>query len=158
MNYANDQLTSIVLFVLALSHALLTWQIQATTALFAGGIGIAFVFEGIIVNSGLLQHKFRPQIASVPITILLAWPSVVYIPYRVALFVTSAVIPAAVLTAVIATLGDLFTDPIMVERGAWEYPESVISQPRIRGIPWWNFVGWICIVFITALLPAFATS
>lgn len=152
------QLTNVVLFVLAVSHALVTWPLRATIALFAGGMGIAFALEVLGIKLGLFRHSFRPQIASVPVTILLAWPAIIYIAHRLALLVTPAAIPAAGLTAVIATVADALAEPRMIDRGAWEYPETAISQPRLRGVPWWNFVGWLGIVFVTALLPTVATA
>jgi uncharacterized membrane protein len=155
---SRHQLPNLILFIFTLTHALLTWNLTATTVLFAGGIGIAFVLELSAVKIGLLKHNLHPQIASVPLSVLLAWPSVVYISYRLALLITSEMIPAAGLTAVIATTADSATDPMMVEKGAWEYPETMVSQPRFRGVPWWNFVGWIGIVFAVALLPQLATS
>ncbi|MFB6079952.1 MAG: carotenoid biosynthesis protein [Haloferacaceae archaeon] len=127
-------------------------------ALFVGGVGIAFAFEAVGTNVGLFRHRMRPQIASVPVTILLAWPSVVYVAYRIARLVTPAAVPAAALAAAIATAGDALVDPAMVERGAWEYPETAVSHPRFRGVPWWNFAGWLVIVFVTALLPAFVAG
>jgi putative membrane protein len=152
------QLTNVALFALASSHALVTWPLRATVALFVGGMGIAFVLEVLGVSLGLFRHRFRPQIASVPVTILLAWPAVIYLSHRLALLVTPAAIPAAALTAMIATAADALVEPAMVDGGAWEYPETVVSRPRIRGIPWWNFVAWSGIAFATAFLPTFVTG
>lgn len=151
------QVTNVVLFVLTLSHALLTWPLRATAALFLGGIAIAFALEVIGIRIGLFRHNFQPQIAAVPVTILLAWPAIIYLTHRVALLVTAAPLPAAALTAVIATVADALTEPIMIDKGAWEYPERPISRPRLYGVPWWNFVAWLGIVFVTALLPTVAT-
>jgi putative membrane protein len=106
----------------------------------------------------MLRHNYRPQVASVPVSILLAWPAVVYLFYRGALLVAPAGAGAAAVTAVAATLVDAITDPILLDRGAWEYPEWVLSEPRFRGVPWWNFVGWLAITFVTALLPTFAVA
>ena len=150
------QLSNVGLFLVAAVHALVTWPLRTTTALFFGGVAIAFVLEVGGVALGLLEHNLRPQIAGVPVTILLAWPSVVYLVYRVALLVAPDGVPAAALTAVLATATDVVTDPNGVSDGVWEYPESRVSRPRYRGVPWWNFLAWLVIVFVTAMLPSIA--
>ena len=61
---------------------------------------------------------------------------------------------AAGVTAVVATALDVVADPRGVRDGIWAYPESWLSSPRIRGVPWWNFAGWLFVVFVTAMLPA----
>lgn len=144
---------NLVLFGVAVAHALLTWPVEATVALFAGGVAIAFVLEVIAVRLGILEHELRPQLGGVPVTILLAWPAVVYLVYRVALLVAPAGVTAAALTAVLATAVDVLLDPKGVRNGVWRYPEHPLSAPRLRGIPWWNFAGWLVIVFVTSMLP-----
>ena len=148
------QLTNVGLFLVAITHALLTWRPRATLALFVGGAVIAFVLEVVGVATGLLEHELRPRLVGVPVTILLAWPSVVYLAYRVALLVAPGGVEAAAVAAVVATASDVLTDPNAVREGVWRYPESVISEPRYRGVPWWNFLAWLGIVFVTARLPA----
>ena len=152
------QLSIGALFLVAAVHALLTWPLRATVALFVGGAVVAFVLEVGGVATGLLEHNLRPQIAGVPVTILLVWPSVVYLAYRLALLVAPADVRAAAVAAVLATAADVLTDPNGVSEGVWHYPESRISDPRFRGIPWWNFVAWLVIVFVTAMLPSLATA
>ena len=147
-------LTNVALFVLALGHALLTWPLGATVALFAGGLAVAFVLEAAGVRSGLLRHHLRPRVAAVPLPILLAWPAVVYVAYRVARLVLPSGAGAAALAAVLATAADVVADPRGVEAGAWEYPDAPVSEPRFRGVPWWNFAAWLAVVFVTSLLPA----
>jgi putative membrane protein len=146
------------LFLVAIMHALLTWPGGGILALFVGGIVIAFVLEAIAVAAGVLEHELHPRIAGVPVTILLAWPAVVYLAYRVAELVVPAGVEAAALAAVIATATDLLADPNGVSDGVWRYPESRISGPRYRGVPWWNFLGWLVIVFVTAMLPVLAAG
>jgi putative membrane protein len=153
-----DQVPNVVVFLFALAHALWTWDLRATLALFLCGMAVAFALETLGVGLGLLRHNFEPQVAGVPVTVVLAWPGVVYVAYRLALVVTPAGVPAAALAAVVATLWDAVTDPGMVERGAWTYPESPVSDPRFRGVPWWNFVAWLAVVFVTALAPTLATG
>jgi len=150
------QVTNVVLFVATLGHALFTWPLRATAALFAGGVLVAFAAELVGVHAGMVEHALRPQPAGVPVTILAAWPSVVYLAYRVALLVVPAGVEAAAVAAVLATALDVVTDPNGVREGVWEYPDTALSEPRFRGVPWWNFAAWLLVVFVTALLPTLA--
>jgi hypothetical protein len=109
-------------------------------------------------NLAALEAQLFASLAGVPVTVLLVWPAVVYVAYRVAALVVAPGVPAAALAAVLATAGDVFTDPNGVRDGIWRYPESPVSEPRYRGVPWWNFVGWIAIVFLTALFPVVVTG
>jgi putative membrane protein len=147
------QITNVVLFVVTVAHGLFTWPPRAVVALFVGGAAIAAVGELIVVRTGLVDHELPRQVAGVPLTILLAWPSVVYVSLQIALLAVPLGIEAAVLAAVVGTAGDVMTDPQGVREGVWDYPESPISSPRFRGVPWWNFAGWLVIVFLTAMLP-----
>lgn len=152
------QVTNVALFAVAIGHALLTWSLEATTALFAGGILIAFAAEVVGVQSGLLDHSLQPQLAGVPVSILLAWPAVVYFCYRFALLVVPGGVQAAVLAAIIGTVLDVFTDPNGVREGVWRYPDHPFSEPRFRGVPWWNFAAWLAIIFVTAMVPTVVGS
>lgn len=145
--------TNVGLFVLTLGHAVLTWPLTDTLALFGGGIVVAFVAEAPAIRAGLFHHNIRPQLLGVPLTVLLAWPAVVYVTVRVAGLLVSGGVAVAALAAVLATLFDMGTDPPAVEEGAWTYPDTPISAPRFRGVPWWNFAGWLVVVFLTAMLP-----
>lgn len=147
------QLVNLGLFVVAVAHAFATWPRRDVLALFAGGMAIAFVLEVVGVRAGLLEHAITPQVAGVPVTVVLVWPAVVYVFYQLALLVAPAGLEAAFLAAVLATLFDLLTDPVGVRDGVWSYPESPVSTPRFYGVPWWNFVAWLVIVFATAMLP-----
>lgn len=135
-----------------LAHALLTWPLRSTLVLFVGGAAIAFVGELNVIRQGLLRHHVGPQVAGIPLVVLLAWPSTVYVFYRAAALVVPAGPEAAALAAVVATAFDVFQDPVGVERGLWTYPEATVSEPRWRDVPWWNFAGWLVIVFVTAML------
>lgn len=147
------QYATVALFVLACGHALLTWPARATVACFVGGAAIAFAFEVVGVRAGLLRHRLRPRVAGVPVSVLLAWPAVVYLAYRTARLVLPGGVAAAALAAVLAAAADVAADPRGVRQGVWEYPDSRLSEPRFRGVPWWNFAAWLAVVFLTALLP-----
>jgi putative membrane protein len=147
------QATNVALFAVALAHALLTWPPRSTVALFAGGVLLALAAELLGVHLGLVEHALRWQLGGVPVSVLLAWPAVVYIASRVALLLAPAGAPAAAVAAVLATAFDVLTDPNGVDEGVWRYPETAVSEPRFRGVPWWNFLAWLLVVFLTALLP-----
>lgn len=138
--------------VIALAHALWTWPLDRVLVLFVGGATIAFLSEAAIIKLGVLKHHTTPKVAGVPLAVVAVWPAVVYVFLRVSLLAVTDAVPAAALTAVLATAWDLLADPPSVG-DLWIYPESVVSSPRFRGVPWWNFAGWLLIVFTTALLP-----
>ncbi len=148
--YARSQL---LLFAVTVGHAVVTWPLPDVLALFAGGAAVAFVLEAPAIRAGLFTHHLRPTVAGVPLTILLAWPAVVYAAVRVAALVVDGPVAVAVTAAVLGTLVDLVTDPAAVEDGAWEFHGHEIPGPWFRGVPWWNFAGWLLIVFVTAMLP-----
>ena len=136
----------------AIVHALLTWPLRSTLVLFLGGAAVAFVGEAVVIRLGLLRHHVGPRVLGVPLVVLLAWPSTVYVCYRAAALVAPAGVEAAAIAAVVATVADVFQDPIGVRRGLWSYPEAWVSSPRYRDVPWWNFAGWLAVVFVTAML------
>lgn len=152
----HHQLPNLLLFGATLGHALLTWPLRATIALFAGGIVVAFACEAVVIRAGLLRHRLRPAVAGVPVTLVLAWPAITYATYRVAGLVVPAGLTAATLAALLATAFDVLIDPALTAAGRWTYPDAVVSEPRFRGVPWWNFAGWLTITFVTAMLPVLA--
>ena len=147
------EIATLVLSAAVLVHALVTWEPRATLGLFVGGAALAFVAEAAVIRLGLLRHEMAPRVAGVPLLVVLAWPATVYLFYRTAALIVPPGVPAATLAAVAATLYDVRVDPRGLELGLWAYPESALSNPRFRGVPWWNFLGWLAIVFATAMLP-----
>lgn len=155
MGVSRTPLSFLGVAAVALAHALLTWPLGRVGVLFVGGATIAFLGEVTVVRLGLLEHHTGLRMAGVPLAIVVVWPAVVYVWYRVALLVAEPGVPAASLAAVLATTWDFVVDP----RGVgdlWSYPTATVSQPRFRGVPWWNFAGWLLIVFLTAMLPTLA--
>ena len=147
--YVGSQL---FLFVVTVGHALLTWPVADALTLFVGGVAVAFAVEAPSIRAGLFTHYLRPQVAGVPLTILLAWPAVVYAAVRVAGLVVEGPVAVAATAAVLGTLADVATDPPAVADGAWEFHRREIPGPWFRDVPWWNFAGWLGIVFVTAML------
>lgn len=147
------QVGNLVVAAVAVGHALGTWSTAAVVGLFVGGAAIAFVAEAVVVALGLLDHAIDPQIAGVPVSVVLVWPAITYVCLRIALVVVPVGLAAAAVAAAIGTAFDLVTEPFGVGEGIWRYPEHPLSTPRFLGIPWWNTVGWFALVFVTASLP-----
>lgn len=146
-------LTTTGVAVVAFGHALVTWPLPDVLALFVGGAVLALLAEASVIRLGLLQHAMTPRLAGVPLVVLAAWPATTYVFYRIALLALPAGVEAAAVAAVLGTAYDVVADPQGVREGVWSYPEHRFSSPRLRGVPWWNFAGWLVLVFATAMLP-----
>lgn len=146
-------LGSATVAVVAVGHALATWPLDRTVALFVGGAAIAVVLEVLGTGAGLVRHEMRPRVLGVPVVVVAAWPATVYVWYRVALLALPAGVEAAALGAVLATASDAVMEPGAVAEGVWTYPEHPLSSPRLRGVPWWNAAAWLAIGFSTAMAP-----
>jgi uncharacterized membrane protein len=142
--------TTVALGVVALAHAAVTWPTAATLAFFGGGALVAFVAEAMVIELGWLEHHVGPKVVGVPLYLLFGWTGTVYVAFRVALLATDGAGTAAVaVAAVLATAYDLLTDHRGVEEGHWTYTDD-LPGPRHRGVPWWNFVGWLVVSSLTA--------
>jgi len=147
------QVTNLVIFAVALGHAALTWPLEATVALFIAGAAFAFVAEAVVVSIGLLYHALEPKLLGVPVSVVLVWPALVYLCLRVALILVGVGVGAAALAALFGTIFDFVTEPYGLAEGVWRYPAHPVSEPRLGGMPWWNTVGWFCLVFSVAAVP-----
>lgn len=142
--------TAGALGLLTAIHAVFTWPLQATLALFGGGALLAFVAEAIVIRLGWLKHHIEPRILGVPPYVLAGWVAVSYTAFRLVLLPADGWV--AVLGAgALATIYDLLTDHVGVENGFWTY-QTTLGGPSYRGVPWWNFVGWFVISTATAAL------
>lgn len=140
--------STVVLGIVTLAHAVVTWPLYATLAFFGGGALVAFVAEAIVVNLGWLEHHIGPTVVGVPLYLLFGWPGTIYVAFRIALLETDGWVAVAV-AAVFATTYDVLTDHRGVQDGHWTYTDD-LPGPRFRGVPWWNFGGWFVISFLTA--------
>ena len=144
---------SVVLAVVAALHASIVWPPRMLIAMFGGGACIAFLAEYIVIRGGLLEHHIGYQLAGVPIYVLFGWTGTIYVAFQVAAIVTSGwVVPIG--TALLATTWNVLTDHQGVRAEFWTYTHD-IAGPTYRGVPWWNFVGWFLVSFITAALVVF---
>ena len=142
--------STVALGLVALAHALLTWPLDAALALFGGGALVAFAGEVVVVNLGLLEHHVGPKLLGVPLYVLFGWTGVVYVCFRVALLATTGW-PAVALAAALATALDVLTDPQGVADGRWTYTDD-LPGPRHRGVPWWNYAGWVVVSATTTAI------
>src|SRR6056297_4306838 len=142
----------LALWVVALATALLTWPLDATVALFVGGAAIAYVSELVVIQLGWLEHHVGPTALGVPLYVLAGWTGVVYVAFRFALLATDGWFAVA-LAAVLATAYDAVTDPTGVADGHWTY-HTDLGGPTYRGVPWWNFAGWLGVAGATAGLAS----
>lgn len=147
------ELTNLVVFLGALAHAVAFWPRREVAVLFVVGAALAFVAEWLVVRADLLEHRMGPAIEGVPVPVVLAWPALVYVLYRLALLVAPGGVQAAAFAGLLGVALTVGTDPSGVAAGVWRYPEHEASSPRYRDVPWWNFVGWFVVVFLTAILP-----
>lgn len=135
----------------ALVHAGLAWSPVAALRFGLVAAGLAFVAEAVVVRAGWLVHRLRPRAFGVPLPVLAGWIAATYVAYRVAVPVAGS--PGAPLVAaVVATAADLLGDPVGVRLGLWEYPRPGLVGPRIRGVPWWNFAGWLVLTWAVVAL------
>lgn len=142
--------TTVLLGLVALAHAAVTWPVPATLALFGGGALVAFVAEAIAINLDWLEHHIGPKIGGVPLYLLFGWTATIYFAFRMTLLVLDGWTAVAV-TGVLATTYDVLTDHHGVADGHWTYRDD-LAGPRHRGVPWWNFAGWFVISCLTAAL------
>lgn len=140
--------TTVALGLVSLLHALLTWPPSATVAFFGGGALVAFVAEAIAIHAGWLEHHVGPKVVGVPVYALFGWTGAVYVAFRVALLATEGWAAVAV-AAVLATAYDALADHRGVSDGHWTYTDD-LPGPRYRGVPWWNFAGWLVVSGVTA--------
>lgn len=141
-------LTTVALGLVALLHAALTWPPAATLAFFGGGALVALVAEAVVIKLDWLEHRIGPKVSDVPVYVLFGWTGVVYVAFRLSLLVTDGW-AAVVVAAVLATTYDALTDHRGVSDGHWTYTDD-LPGPRPRGVPWWNFAGWLLVSLVTA--------
>jgi len=142
--------STVGLGLVTLGHALLTWPVTATVALFGGGALVAFVAEALVIARGWLEHHVGPRIVGVPLYVLFGWTAVTYVALRVGLLVADGWV-AVLVAGALATAYDILTDHRGVADGHWTYVDD-LPGPRHRDVPWWNYVGWFVVSCTTAAL------
>lgn len=148
---------ALLLLVMVALSALLLWVLargldeNKALIFFAVALAIAFVFEAVAVNrTRLLTHQLHPQVAGVPVAILLGWFVALAAAYAftAAMWGRRYVLVTAAITGAIATLFDFTLDPMGLATGWWAwnraggYATSLQGLNGVAGIPWSNFAGW----------------
>jgi uncharacterized membrane protein len=146
-------LTSTVLFLFSLNHALICLGPRRALGLFMATFGISLAFETINLLSGgliygplLYTHKLGWKFFDlVPLLIPLTWFTVGYLSLRLAGRIlgesprtTRERLRLAAIAAAIMVAWDLGLDPAMVAKGQWLW----LASGAYFGIPIQNFFGW----------------
>lgn len=152
--------------VLTLAHSLKTRGLRRTLLFAALGIGIPTSAEYLAINRAqVLRHHSEPQLANVPLPIMVGWYNAAYPSFAAVeallapleLQGTRRLVVLPLLTAMIATSLDTLLDPMGLDQGLWEWTEGgpyaadIVGPNGVAGIPVGNFVGWLV---LTSLVPA----
>jgi uncharacterized membrane protein len=103
-----------------------------------------------VIAAGWLEHHVGPRVAGVPLYALFGWTGTVYVAFRVGLRASDGA-GAVLVGALLATGYDALTDHRGVAAGHWTFTDD-LPGPRVRGVPWWNAVGWFLVSAATAAL------
>jgi uncharacterized membrane protein len=151
---------------LTLAHSLKTRGLRRTLLFAALGIGIPSGAEYLAINCArALRHHTEPQLANVPLPIMVGWYNAAYPTFAAVeallapleLKGTRHLIVLPLLTAIAATSLDTLLDPMGLDQGLWEWTEGgpyaadIVGPNGVAGIPVGNFVGWLV---LTSLVPA----
>jgi uncharacterized membrane protein len=145
---------------LSAAHSLRTRGPRRALLFAALGGGIPLLGELVAIHVlKLLRHRVRPRVGGVPLAIALGWYNVGYNVFAVAEHLLAraglegeekrVLAPA---TALAATDLDLLLDPCGLDLGLWgwnrggSYATEVEGPNGNRGVPAFNFAGWIWII------------
>ena len=130
--------------------------------LLALGVGLPAAGEVLATGPlGLLRHRTRPQVAGVPVAILLGWYCAINGSIAAAenaldalpLDDTSRRKLLPVCAALVGTSLDLILDPAGLDAGLWQwngdgaYANEVEGANGRRGVPLVNYAGWLGLVW-----------
>ncbi|MFI9592776.1 carotenoid biosynthesis protein [Nonomuraea sp. NPDC052265] len=146
-----ERLTGVIVVLLAtcaVAFAADTWGAARAAAAFAAAAltGYAAELAGLLTGFPFGSYSYSqalwPQVAGVPVVVVLAWGGMGLAAYAVAV----AVVPSGGVARVCAGAGaltawDLFLDPQMVRLGMWTWAR----EGFYRGVPLSNFAGWLLV-------------
>ncbi|MER6508829.1 carotenoid biosynthesis protein [Nonomuraea sp. NPDC001636] len=146
-----ERLTGVIVVLLAacaLAFAADAWGTARAAAAFAGAAltGYAAELAGLLTGFPFGAYSYSdalwPQVAGVPVVVVLAWGGMGLAAHAVAV----AVVPSGGVARVCAGAGaltawDLFLDPQMVRLGLWTWAR----EGFYRGVPLSNFAGWLLV-------------
>ncbi len=135
--------------------------LRRSLALLALGCGLPAAGELLATGPlGLLRHRTRPQVAGVPVAVVLGW----YVAIHGSLTLAERVLTRLPLeeatrskalpplAALLGTSLDLALDPAGLDAGLWEwgrdgaYAREVEGANGRRGVPLVNYLGWLALV------------
>lgn len=154
-----------VVATLSVAHSLRTRGPRRTLLFAALGVAIPLVGELVAIHVlRLLRHRVRPRVGGVPLAIVLGWFNVGYNVFAVTERLLAraglegeerrVLAPAAALAA---TDLDLLLDVCGLDLGLWEwnrggsYATGVEGPNGNRGVPAFNFAGWIWLILNLSL-------
>src|SRR5262249_5450944 len=127
------------------------------------GVCLAVASAGEVLairGTRTLRHHSRPQVGGVPLLLPFGWYAFVAPAYGLAQAAAGDHGPLAVAAApaVLAVATDVANDPWGLASGYWEWRDGgpfvpdVVGPNGVAGIPVENFVGWLVIPGVVALL------
>lgn len=155
---------------LSAAHSLRARGLRRTLLFAALANAIPAIGEYLAINVvRALRHHTRPRIGGVPLPITLGWYNVSYATFSVAESLMAGDDPGGSrqrrslppVTALLATDLDLLLDPAGLDAGLWEwtgdgpYAAEIQGPNGRRGIPLFNFAGWLAIELSIALAYRF---
>lgn len=155
---------------LSAAHSLRARGLRRTLLFAALANAIPAIGEYLAINVvRALRHHTRPRIGGVPLSITLGWYNVSYATFSVAESLMAGADPGVSrrrrsllpVTALMATDLDLLLDPAGLDAGLWEwtgdgrYAAEIQGPNDRRGIPLFNFAGWLAIESSIALAYRF---
>nr|WP_157101327.1 carotenoid biosynthesis protein [Nocardia shimofusensis] len=164
---ARDQVTIAVVLLsaaTALAHATVTrgFRYAAGVLVIISGLGLSSEILGVATGLPYGCYEYAlgplgPSFAEVPLLIPLAWTGGLYPVWVVATLLTERAgamrAPARIALTMAGALGwDLFLDPQMVADDRWTWCDTDSGLPGIPEIPLTNYLGWLVVALIMALV------
>ena len=161
------RLSRLILFCAALSAGLhlaasiWTRGLRRSASFFALATGLPAAGELLATGPlKLLRHRLGYRTAGVPLAILLGWYAVIHGSFVIARRVSERLhrdegtkrVTVPALAALVGVGLDLILDPAGLDVGLWEwnvdgaYAGEVVGPNGLRGVPLFNYLGWISLV------------
>jgi putative membrane protein len=138
-------------FAISVTHAVVTRGRRAGAVLVAvtavGGLAV----EALGVHTGFPFGGYRystalgPRISGVPAVIPLAWTWMAWPAWLAATALSRRSAARVGLAGLGLAAWDLFLDPQMVAEGYWRWRPGA---PRLAGVPWTNYAGWLAVALL----------
>ena len=159
---ARIAITSLAVVTFALAsviHAALHAKVVRAVFALMAVAAIGFAAEYIGSTTGVLFGEYdytsalQPQIAGVPVIVLLAWFMMVWPLTLLSLFLvpTASMWLRASLTGFMMMSWDFFLDPQMVGENYWVWSDPGTALPGIDSIPLFNYACWWLIGALASL-------